>query len=109
MLVSQWKGARCSADFCSLPIVKGGRTWHLMVARTKNRIDERQLAAACEKADIVIADRWLPRSCAPKWLKADGRFLAENGGLSIHLKDERIDRVADGQGAHGWWDPPEFD
>ncbi|MBX7493165.1 ComEC family competence protein [Qipengyuania sp. 1NDW9] len=109
MLVSQWKGARCSADFCSLPIVKGGRTWHLMVARTKNRIDERQLAAACERADIVIADRWLPRSCAPKWLKADGRFLAQNGGLSIHLEEERIDRVADGQGAHGWWDPPEFD
>ncbi|NNC52682.1 MAG: DUF4131 domain-containing protein [Erythrobacter sp.] len=105
MLVSQWEGARCSEDFCSLPITREGRTWHVLVAKTRNRIDERQLAAACERADIVIADRWLPRSCSPKWMKADGRFLGGSGGLTIHLSDERFDAVVDSQGSHGWWRP----
>ena len=105
ILLSEWEGARCSADFCSLPITRNERTWHVLVAKTRNRIDERQLAAACERADIVIADRWLPRSCRPKWMKADGRFLTKSGGLAIHLSDERFDAVVDSQGRHGWWRP----
>ncbi|QZD95372.1 ComEC/Rec2 family competence protein [Qipengyuania gelatinilytica] len=105
ILLSEWEGARCSADFCSLPITRNERTWHVLVAKTRNRIDERQLAAACERADIVIADRWLPRSCRPKWMKADGRFLEKSGGLAIHLSDERFDAVVDSQGRHGWWRP----
>ena len=109
LLVSQWPQARCSADFCSIPIERAGRTWHLLVARTKARMDERQLAAACELSDIVVADRWLPRSCRPKWLKADGRFLDENGGLAIHLAEERIETVGESQGSHGWWQPHAFD
>ena len=103
--ITRWPDARCSADFCSLPIERGGRQWHLLVARSRERIDERELAAACEKADIVIAGRWLPRSCRPKWLKADRRFLDENGGLSIHLEEQRIVTVGAGQGEHGWWRP----
>tara|TARA_B100001179_G_scaffold186931_1_gene142936 strand:- start:1052 stop:1273 length:222 start_codon:yes stop_codon:yes gene_type:complete len=66
-------------------------------------IDERALAAACEKADIVISDRWLPGSCRPKWLKSDRRFLEENGGLAIYLDDHVIETVAEHQGSHGWW------
>lgn len=103
MLVTEWPDARCSADFCSVPLERGEKTWHVLVARTRNRLDERQLAAACERADIVIADRWLPRSCSPKWLKADGRFLAGSGGLAIHLEDEKLLKVSDTQGNHGWW------
>lgn len=49
MLLPEWEGARCSADFCSLPIKRDDRTWHVLVAKTRNRIDERQLAAACER------------------------------------------------------------
>nr|WP_233995688.1 ComEC/Rec2 family competence protein [Erythrobacter sp. SD-21] len=97
-----WPGARCSADFCSLPVVRGGGTWHLLLARSRQQIDERALAAACERADIVIASRWLPRSCLPRWLKADGRYLAANGGTAIYLADERIDTVGSRQGQHGW-------
>lgn len=103
MLVTDWSDARCSTDFCSLPVEQGEKTWHVLVARTRNRLDERQLAAACERADIVIADRWLPRSCSPKWLKADGRFLAGSGGLAIYLEDEKLVKVSDTQGNHGWW------
>lgn len=105
--ITRWPGARCSEDFCSLPITRAGRTWHLLVARTRQRIDERALASACEKADIVIADRWLPYSCKPRWLKADKRFLAENGGSALHLAEERIENVASQQGEHGWWKPTE--
>lgn len=105
LLVTDWEDARCSRDFCSLPVEREGKVWQLLVARTRVRIDERQLAAACERADVVIADRWLPRSCSPRWLKADGRFLSENGGLAIHLGNEDIETVAAGQGSHGWWRP----
>ena len=106
--MTRWPRARCSNDFCSLPMDREGRTWHLLVARNRQRIDERALASACEKADIVIADRWLPRSCKPRWLKADGRFIAENGGTTVYLSEGSIETVASRQGQHGWWSPPEY-
>lgn len=103
--MAEWPGARCSADFCSLPFILDHNKWHLLVARSRERIDERALAAACELSDIVIADRWLPRSCQPRWLKVDRRFLEKNGGVSIYLQSGRVDTVGSGQGEHGWWKP----
>ncbi|MBY6013774.1 ComEC family competence protein [Qipengyuania gaetbuli] len=100
--VQTYPDARCSADFCSLVVNRSEREWVLLVALNRQRIDERQLAAACELSDIVIADRWLPRSCQPRWLKVDGRYLSENGGTAIYLDDKRVAGVADGQGSHGW-------
>ena len=101
--LEQWPGAQCSADFCVIALQRGGREWHILMSRGRNFIEERALAAACERADIVIADRFLPRSCAPRWLLADGRMLAESGGLSINLTEQRVRSVADSQGEHGWW------
>lgn len=101
--LADWPGARCSRDFCVVTISRGGRDWSLLMARSRERIEERALAAACERADIVVADRWLPRSCRPRWLKADGRMLARTGGLAVHLADERVETVAAWQGEHGWW------
>jgi competence protein ComEC len=103
VVLSEWPGARCSRDFCAADLVREGRTWHLLLARSRERIEERALAAACERADIVVADRWLPRSCRPRWLKADGRFLRESGGLAVYLEQERFTAVAESQGRHGWW------
>ena len=100
--IERWPGAQCSAEFCSLSIDRGGRAWHVLVARNRQRIDERQLSAACEKAHIVIADRWLPRSCRPLWLKADRRFLESHGGTVIHLADEKIVTAHTRQSDHGW-------
>ena len=54
-------------------------------------------------ADIVIADRYLPRSCKPRWLKADRKLLNLSGGLSINLAQSKIRSVAQEQGRHGWW------
>ncbi|ANY20713.1 ComEC family competence protein [Tsuneonella dongtanensis] len=101
--LERWPDARCSADFCSLDVVREGRTWTLLMARSRSRIEERSLAAACEKSDIVVADRFLPMSCRPRWLKADRRFLSENGGLAVVLRSETIETVAAGQGQHPWW------
>ncbi|NVE93971.1 ComEC/Rec2 family competence protein [Altererythrobacter lutimaris] len=101
--LAEWPEAQCSRDFCALQLERGGREWNLLMARSRERIEERALAAACAEADIVVADRFLPRSCKPRWLKADGRTLRETGGLAIVLEDESVDTVASRQGEHGWW------
>ena len=99
----EWEGARCSPEFCTIALERGGRQWSLLLARNREMIEERALAAACERADIVVADRFLPRSCSPRWLKADRRFLQQSGGLALDLENERITQVSASQGEHGWW------
>lgn len=101
--LAQWEGARCSSAFCTLSIEQGGKRWVLLLARGRDMINERALAAACGQADIVVSERFLPRSCRPRWLKADRRYLQKSGGLAINLADERITTVAASQGEHGWW------
>ncbi|AOL23459.1 competence protein ComEC [Erythrobacter litoralis] len=101
--LAEWPGARCSRSFCVIGIERGGRTWTLMMARNRDRIEERRLAAACAQADIVVADRFLPRSCRPAWLKADRKLLLRSGGLALDLDEGRMTSVAEGQGQHGWW------
>jgi competence protein ComEC len=106
MPLVEWPGARCSRDFCVLGIKRRDREWQVLLSRSRASIEERALAAACERADIVVSDRWLPRSCHPRWLRADARSLAETGGLAIDLTNHRVTAVADSQGAQGWWRPP---
>ena len=101
--LEQWPGARCSREFCVIALERGGRSWSLLMARSRDQVGERALAAACERADIVVADRWLPRSCRPRWLKADRKLLERTGGLAINLEAATYDTVADHQGEHGWW------
>ncbi len=76
------------------------------MASGRERVEERALAAACERVDVVIADRWLPRSCRPRWLKADRNLLDRTGGLTFELDPPRLRTVAENQGAHGWWREP---
>jgi competence protein ComEC len=105
LALAEWPGARCSREFCVVAIERAGRTWRMLMSRSRQVVAERALAAACERADIVVSERWLPQSCRPRWLKADGRMLAETGGLAIVLDGPRVSRVADSQGEHGWWRP----
>lgn len=105
--IADWPDARCTSAFCTLTIARGERDWVLLLGRGRDRIEERALAAACAEADIVVAERFLPRSCRPRWLKADRRFLERSGGIAINLAAERITTVAEGQGEHGWWREPE--
>lgn len=101
--LAQWPGAQCTADFCVITVTRAGRDWHLLMSRNRQRIEERALAAACERADIVVSERWLPRSCHPRWLKADRDYLAESGGLAIVLDAPTLRSVGEEQGAHPWW------
>lgn len=103
--IADWPGARCTPDFCGIDIVRSGRHWRLLIARSRDQVPERELAAACDLAEIVIADRRLPRSCRPKFLKADRALLARTGGIAIDLSNAALTTVAQDQGAHGWWTP----
>ena len=79
----------------------------MLLARGKAYVPERELAASCDQADIVVSDRWLPRSCKPALLKADRDLLARTGGLALDLTAQRVTTVAETQGQHGWWRLPE--
>ncbi len=100
--MEQWRGARCSEDFCTAIVTRKARRFTLLLSRTDAYIDELALAAACERADIVVADRRLPASCRPRMLKADRIFLRRTGGLAIYLETGRVRTVAGAEGAHGW-------
>ena len=106
-LLDDWPGARCNPDFCAITLRRGARDWQVLMARGTALVSERALAAACERADIVVSERYLPYSCHPRWLKADRNFLQRSGGLTVDLNDRRIETVAEGEGEHGWWNPPE--
>lgn len=101
--MAQWPNANCSRDFCAITLHRGGRDWHLLLSRSRDMAEERALAAACDRADIVISDRWLPSSCRPAVLKIDRRLLSRTGGLTIDLESGHIRTVAQEQGEHGWW------
>ncbi|WP_379486660.1 ComEC/Rec2 family competence protein [Novosphingobium soli] len=105
--LDRWPGARCNRDFCVLAMERGKGTVQVLVSRGRDAVPERALAAACDRADIVISDRWLPRSCHPRWLKVDRTMLGRTGGLAIRVDARRIHTVAAGQGEHGWWRPAE--
>ena len=105
-LLESWPGARCNRDFCTVMIEREGRQWQLLIGRGTDYVSERGLAAACERVDIVIAPRYLPWSCKPRWIKADRRMLDQSGGLTIDLTKGEVRSVAGDQGQHGWWKPP---
>ena len=106
-LLDDWPGARCNPAYCAITLNRGGRDWRVLMARGRTMVPERALAAACERADVVVSERYLPWSCKPRWLKADRDLLERSGGLTINFADRQIETVAQGEGAHGWWNPPE--
>ncbi|WP_082697786.1 ComEC/Rec2 family competence protein [Novosphingobium fuchskuhlense] len=104
--LEDWKGARCNPDFCAITLVRGGRRFDMLMARGKDLVPVPVLAAACARADIVVADRRLPSACKPRLLKADRALLGQTGGLAIDLVSGRVRSVAETQGEHGWFHRP---
>ena len=95
--------ARCSRDACVADIVEGRAAWRLLAIRSRNRIDWTELTRACADADIVVADRWLPKGCTPRWLKLDRKALENTGGVAIFLGDRpRVESVAARLGRRPW-------
>lgn len=102
--MEDWPGATCNAEFCSVTLPSAARNYAVLIGRNRERVPERALAAACRRADIVVAGRWLPRSCRPRWFKADRALLAQTGGLAITLDGQAIRTVASDHAGHPWWD-----
>jgi competence protein ComEC len=95
--------AACSRDLCAADIVRGGRSWRLLVTRTPDLVAWPDMVRACAEADIIVADRRLPRGCTPRWLRADRTFLRRTGGLSIMLGERpHVATVAERVGRHPW-------
>ena len=95
--------ARCSRDACVADLAEGARAWRLLAIRSRERIDWLALTRACADADIVVADRRLPRGCVPRWLKLDRQTLERTGGVAIHLgKEPYVLTVAGRIGGHPW-------
>jgi competence protein ComEC len=93
----------CSRDACVALVRRGKDEWRLLATRSAYRIDWSDFTAACASADIVVADRRLPRGCRPRWLKLDSTILQRTGGLAIYLGSRpHIDSVAEHIGDHPW-------
>jgi competence protein ComEC len=95
--------ARCSRDACVADIVGNGRAWRLLAIRSRERIEWEALTQACADADIVVADRRLPKGCTPRWLKLDREALERNGGVAIFLGESpHVESVEGRLGKHPW-------
>jgi competence protein ComEC len=92
----------CSADACVASITRGGRRWRLLATTSKDYIDRKRFEPACAIADIVIADRRMPRWCHPRWRVFDRRTLIESGAVAIWLSPPRIETANGGSGDHPW-------
>ncbi len=95
--------AACSADMCAGEVVRDGRRWRILATRSSRLVDFAPLSRACAEADIVVSDRTLPRTCVPKWLKADRAFLRSSGGIAVTLTSKpAVATVRDSVGQHQW-------
>lgn len=93
----------CSRDACVVRIQRADREYRVLATRTAASIEWQSLVSACAAVDIAVSDRWLPRSCKPRWLKLDRKALEATGGIAIYLGDKpRVDTVAERLGAHPW-------
>ncbi len=97
--------ARCSPDLCAVDVPArdgGGAPLRLLATRSGYRIEWAEFVAACAQADIVIADRRLPRGCTPRWLKLDSWTLAPMGGALIFTEPRRVIPGRDPRDRHPW-------
>ena len=102
-LLAEQDNANCVRDSCVTTIDRGTRRWLLLATRSRDRIDWRELVAACREVDIVVSERWLPKACEPRWLKLDRRSLGESGGVAIFLGEvPRVESVASRISNHPW-------
>jgi competence protein ComEC len=84
-------------------VQRDGREYRLLATRSTTRIDWQSLVQACAQADIAVSDRWLPRSCSPRWLKLDRKALEQTGGVALYLDGKpRVETVSEQLAGHPW-------
>lgn len=94
--------ARCNSDMCAVDIDRGGRRWRLLATRSPYFVPWSVMIRACAQADIIVSDRFLPRGCLPRWLKADRALLRTTGGLAIRLSGPDVWTVRQPGDDHPW-------
>jgi competence protein ComEC len=95
--------AACSADLCMAHIVRAGRQWNVLATRSTSLLDFEPLRRICAQADIVVSERRLPRTCIPRWFRADRALLERTGGLAVTLGTvPEVATVAERVGRHPW-------
>lgn len=104
--ISDLPGARCSVDLCILTRRARGRDWRIMATRSAYLVPIAELVRECRRADIVISERRLPRTCTPRWLKLDRDTLRQTGGITVSLQSGRVSTVNRPGERHPWLDPP---
>ena len=104
-LLEEQAQARCSRDLCLTEVTAGGRRWRVLATRSAYPVPAAELVAACRAADIVVSERWLPRGCAPRWLKLDRPVVAKTGGVAITLASGRVQTVRRPGDLHPWRAP----
>ena len=92
----------CGPDLCVSAIRRGGRTWRLLATRSPYPVTIGALNRACAAADIVVSERRLPKTCRPRWLKADRGLLSRTGGLAIRLDGPSVRTVRRAGDLHPW-------
>jgi competence protein ComEC len=101
--IESLSNAACSDALCVATLERDGRRWRLLATRSRDLVARPDMLRACAEADIIVADRALPRGCTPRWLRADRGLLARTGGLSITLGDPpAVATVAERVGRHPW-------
>lgn len=98
-------GVRCNREFCLIAVRRRGRTWQMLLSRGTDLAPWRDLAATCERVDVVIAPRRLPHACRPRWLKIDRALLDRTGGLALDLGRQTLIRARPDRDDHGWTGP----
>jgi competence protein ComEC len=96
------EGASCSDDLCRVTLMRDGRAWRILATRSRFILPIKAFVAECAAADIVISDRRLPRTCKPRWLKADRPLLEKTGGLAINFGSQAVDTVSGNDDDHPW-------
>jgi competence protein ComEC len=101
--LDDWSAARCSRDTCWAQVERDGRSRKVLAIRSGQKLDWAELVPACAAADLVVADRRLPRACQPRWLRLDAPRLRQTGGVVMYLRQEPVlSTVADQTAGHPW-------
>jgi competence protein ComEC len=95
--------AQCSDDVCTVELpTASGKPLHLLVTRSNLRLPWQAITDACARADIVIADRRMPRGCTPRWLKLDRPALSAMGGAILLIDARKVIGGRDARDRHPW-------
>ncbi|KQT32937.1 competence protein ComEC [Sphingomonas sp. Leaf412] len=102
-LLSDVSAARCNADLCWIAVA--GR--RVLATRSRHFVPVRNLVALCRRADVVVSERRVPRTCRARWLTLDRAMLVRTGGVAVTFATGRVATVRTAGDRHPWVSPAE--